>query len=184
MKLVFIVITALIVVLVVIAFKKLIKGIRVEDTLVTYNGRVCNYWELKLWPDEYIHGWVFKTAKLSPRIDVRTGTNQEVTPPQAAALIDYLLETYPVKSNGATLTNSGERKHDKENRQTTIIWRFSKAPARGVTQATMTKMINDLLREFDYMLPDKWPLEPGKFIDENQRKAKEYVHKDMIRRGI
>ena len=48
----------------------------------------------------------------------------------------------------------------------------------------MTKMINDLLREFDYMLPDKWPLEPGKFIDENQRKAKDYVHKDMIRRGI
>lgn len=184
MKLVLFLGIVAIVILIIVGLKKLIKGIRIENTLVTYNGRTCDYWELKLWPDEYIHGWVVKTAKLSSRIDVRTGTNRGITPPQAAALIDYLLETYPVKRYGALLKNRNERKFDKENRQTTIIWRFSKAPLRGISQSAMNDMIDELLSEFDYMLPDKWPLEPDKYIDENQRLAKEYVYKDMIRKGI
>ena len=162
----------------------LAKGMKLDHTLVTYNGRVCSYWEARLWPDEYIHGWVIKSAKLSPRIDVRTGTNNGATPIQAASIIDYLLETYPVTSDGATIKNSNERTYDQENRQSTIIWRFSKAPTKGVTQKTMQRMIDDLLATFDYIYADKWPLEPQKHIDTHEQRAKQFVLNDMACKGL
>ena len=163
--------------------KKLIDGVKIEDMLVTYNGRTCSYWEARLWPDEYIRGWVFKTAKLSPRIDVRTSFNQEVTPPQAAAVIDWILENYPVTANGATLSSSSKTL-DSNNHQNTIIWRFDKAPARGITAQTQKKLIDQLLSEYSYVLVDKWPLKPEKFIDDNQEKAKQFVLSDLARKGF
>lgn len=162
----------------------LIKNMNPHKTLVTYNGRVCDYMEPRLWPDEYIHGWVITTAKLSPRIDVRTGIDSGITPIQAAHLIDHLFETYPITSNGATLKNSNERRYDQENRQSKIIWRFTKAPARGVTRATMDKMISDLLATLNYVDVGRWPLEPQKHIDTHEQRAKQIVLNDMTCRGL
>ncbi len=184
MKLVLFIVVVGVIALIIFGICALVKGMKLNHMLVTYNGRVCNYWEARLWPDEYIHGWVVKTAKFSPRIDIRTGVNSGATPIQAAELIDYLLETYPVTSSGATIRNSNERTYDQENRQTTIIWRFSKAPANGVTKATMQKMVDDLLATFDYIYVGKWPLEPQKHIDTHEQKAKQYIYDDLVRKGL
>lgn len=184
MKLVIFLIIVALIALAIYGIKALARGLKLNHTLVTYNGRTCSYWEARLWPDEYIHGWVFKTAKLSPRIDLRTGTDQGVTPPQAAAVLDWIFENYPVTSNGATLTNGGERTYDKENRQRTIIWRFSKAPSKGITAQTQQKMIDDILAEYDYILVDKWPLKAERFIDEHQERAKQIILGDLYKRGF
>lgn len=181
MKLVLIIV---ILILAIIGVSTLYKGMKLDHTLVTYNGRVCSYWEARLWPDEYIHGWVVKSAKLSPRIDIRTGMNSGVTPIQGAELIDYLLETYPVTSHGASL-ESIDRSYDQENRQSTIIFRFSKAPSKkGITQTALQKIIDELLANYEYIYADKWPLDPQKCIDVNEERAKRFVLNDMARKGI
>lgn len=170
-------------VLVFFGFKALVKGLRLSHTLITYNGRTCSYWEAKLWPDEYIRGWVFKTAILSPRIDLRTGTKQEVTPPQAAAVLDWIFETYPVTSNGAVIDKL-ELVNDAENRQKTLIWRFNKAPSRGISEKAQEKMVDDILSQFTYIHVDKWPLKAERFIDDNQEHSKKVVLDDLTRRGF
>ena len=184
MKLVIFLIIVGIAILAYFGIRSLARGLKLNHTLITYNGRTCSYWEARLWPDEYIHGWVFKTAKLSSRIDLRTGTDQGVTPPQAAAILDWIFENYPVSSNGATLENNAEMTSDKENRQKTIIWRFNGIPSRGITAQTQQKLINDILAEYDYVLVDKWPLKAEKFIDNNQEKAKRIILDDLLKRGF
>lgn len=171
------------IVLAIIGIKKIIDGIKVSSTLITYNGRTCDYWEYKLWPDEYIRGWVYKTAKLKARIDLRTGYDQEITPPQAAALIDWIFENYPVTTNGASLSSSSKTL-DSNNHQNTIIWHFDKAPSGGITAQTQRKLIDGILSECNYVLVDKWPLKPEKFIDDHQEQAKQIVLTDLGRKGF
>ena len=109
--------------------------------------------------------------------------NNGVTPIQGAELIDYLLETYPVTSHGASLESIG-RSYDQENRQSTIIFRFSKAPSKGITQTALQKMIDELLANYEYIYVDKWPLDPQKCIDVNEERAKRFVLNDMARQGL
>ena len=185
MKLVLIfILIAGIITLVVFGIKKLASGLKVNHTLITYNGRTCSYWEAKLWPDEYIHGWMYRAAKLSSRVDLRTGTDQGVTPPQAAAIIDWIFENYPVTSNGASLSGIGSRSEDRENRQKTITWRFSSAPSRGITAQAQQRLIDDILSEYKYINVDKWPLKAEKFIDDNQERAKRIILEDLNKRGF
>jgi hypothetical protein len=184
MKLVIFIIAAIVIIIIINAIRKFFEGIKLNHALVTYNGRTCSYWEARLWPDEYIHGWVYKYAQFSHRIDIRTGIRNEVTPPQAAAIIDWILEEYPVTSDGATIVNNNESTYDSENRQSTMIWRFSKSPHRGITQKTRDKMISDLLRTFEYIHVAKWPLTEEVFIDDNEENAKKIVKSDLIRKGL